>query len=62
MDTADKMEVCWKDWHDCIDPEDIPQVNPSFKRGFESGWEAGSMAVILEITKTLRTIVQVDDE
>ena len=62
MDTADQMEVFWRDWHDCFDPDDVPQVNPSFKKGFESGREAGTMSVVHEITKTLQKIVRIEDE
>ena len=31
------MEQAWLDWHKDI--EDPPEVNPSFKKGFEAGVE-----------------------
>ena len=62
MDTADKMEVCWRDWHSGMDADDIPRSNPSFEKGFSCGFEAGIMSVVHEITKTLQKIKKVDDE
>lgn len=39
--TDKAMYQAWQAWHADLDPEDTPQVNPSFRRG----WQAGQAAI-----------------
>ena len=37
MRWEDAATRAWDDWHEGMDPDDIPQMNPSFRRGFLAG-------------------------
>lgn len=37
MSWEDAATRAWNDWHEGVDTDDIPQMNPSFRRGFLAG-------------------------
>lgn len=39
MSMIDAAKAAWEAWHHGVDPEDIPRMDPSFRKGFKAGAE-----------------------